>query len=1124
MKTSDSRFAACLTAVLLFLPAATDAGAAAPQQLLWEIGAKDGDNRELALAPDRYAQFRDDAFFVVGWSDPKADWPYVHPGPNDGWAGSRSHTFTILFGLRNRPEEGECRLTLDLLDTHSQAPPTLRITVNGHAFDEMPVPRGAGDASVFGDPRQGRRHTLEISFPADVLREGENEVAITSLQGSWVLYDRVALEGPPGLAGAPLPSRTSIASIEATPLLTETKGSLHQIVRVAVRHVAAEVDARVQGASAEPIPIRLRPGSQILEVPLAAVAEPTTTNVTIAVAGKVLATRGVELKPVRHWVVYLLPHSHVDIGYTHVQTDVERAQWSYLEMAIDTARRTADYPPGARFKWNVEVLWAVDSYLQRATPEKREAFYEAVRKGQVGLDALYGNMLTGLCRPEELLRLLRLAPELAQRTGVKIESAMITDVPGYTWGIVPAFAQTGIKYFSIGPNGGDRIGHTSAAWGDKPFWWIGPNGTDRVLAWMTGTGYWQVFRSSEQLLDYLGRLEESGYPYDMVQVRHCLGDNGAPDVDFADRVRAWNESHAYPKLVIATTAEMFHDFEQRYGSRIPTAKGDFTPYWEDGAASSALETQLNRTAAERLVQAETLYAMLDRAAYPVHDFYKAWRNVILYDEHTWGAYNSVSEPDHPFVKAQWEIKRAFAVDADRQSQDLLAAAVKNRGPEVAGAFDVFNTTCFERDGERVEVPNELAASGDIVVAADGEVMPTQRFTTGELVFLAQRQPGFSQKRYFVKKGTAGTTGMPATATVSAEEGTLANFALSLKVDKQTGAITSLRTKDSQGREIELVDPWTSTGLNDYFYLPGSDLNKLKRNGPVEISVGQQGPVSTSLFVKAKAPGCRELRRTISLIGNLPRVFMVDGIDKRPVREKEGVHLGFAFNVPDGVMRMDVPWAVVRPETDQIPGACKNWFTVQRWVDISNESYGVTWATLDAPLVEVGGITANLIGSLNDPRHWLDRLEPSQTLYSWAMNNHWHTNYCAEQKDWKTFRYWILVHQGPYSPIAAARFGTTVSQPLIAVPARGEPLPEPRLHLSDSSVQVTAFKPSDDGKAWIVRLFGASGESRRTELQWSEPKPRSLSLSDNSERPLKALAGPVEVPAWSIVTMRAERPE
>ena len=47
--------------------------------------------------------------------------------------------------------------------------------------------------------------------------------------------------------------------------------------------------------------------------------------------------------------------------------------------------------------------------------------------------------------------------------------------------------------------------------------------------------------------------------------------------------------------------------------------------------------------------------------------------------------------------------------------------------------------------------------------------------------------------------------------------------------------------------------------------------------------------------------------------------------------------------------MDVPFGIVRPELDQIPSACKNWFSVNRWVDVSNDQLGVTWVTLDAPL-------------------------------------------------------------------------------------------------------------------------------------------------------------------------------
>ena len=85
--------------------------------------------------------------------------------------------------------------------------------------------------------------------------------------------------------------------------------------------------------------------------------------------------------------------------------------------------------------------------------------------------------------------------------------------------------------------------------------------------------------------------------------------------------------------------------------------------------------------------------------------------------------------------------------------------------------------------------------------------------------------------------------------------------------------------------------------------------------------------------------------------------------------------------------MDIPWAVIRPEVDQLPAACKNFFSVGRWADVSNGKYGVTWATLDAPIVEVGGMTFNRACDVNadppvyDPPGWLDKLEPSQTLYS-----------------------------------------------------------------------------------------------------------------------------------------------
>jgi alpha-mannosidase len=67
----------------------------------------------------------------------------------------------------------------------------------------------------------------------------------------------------------------------------------------------------------------------------------------------------------------------------------------------------------------------------------------------------------------------------------------------------------------------------------------------------------------------------------------------------------------------------------------------------------------------------------------------------------------------------------------------------------------------------------------------------------------------------------------------------------------------------------------------------------------------------------------------------------------------------------------------------------------------------------------------------------------------------------------------------------------------------------------------ALKPSDDGKGWIVRLFGASGMTEQVKLAWAKPAPKQVWLSDTSEQPRQAVEGTVEVPGWGIVRLRAE---
>jgi hypothetical protein len=1162
-----------LLTLVLFAGSPAFSAGEAKQPLLWEIGKADRRNAEFALAPGGWAQFKDDAFFVVGSSDPKKDWPYVQPGPVDGWAEARPHTFIVLFGMKSSPAAGECHLEFHLIDTHGTNPPTVRVEVNGQTF-ERSLPNGAGDASVHGQPSKGREHKFTVAFPSNLLKTGDNEVRITTLKGSWMLYDWIGLAAPAGAELGQVQSRTILDEVRPVRALQERDGQVFQPVLVTLRHFGEDTDAVVHMQDGPATKLGLKSGRQEVELMAKAVETETKRQVTVEVSGQAVASREVTLKPVKKLTVYITPHSHTDIGYTEIQTEIEKKQVQNLVDGLAAAKRTADYPPGARFVWNVEVLWAADLYLHRLDDRQRAEFLDAVKRGQVVLNGMYLNELTGLCRPEELVRLFRYSTELAERTGVPIDAAMTSDVPGQTWGTVTAMAHAGIRYFSTAPNYFDRIGTILQEWENRPFYWVGPDGRSKVLVWIPFWGYAMSHRYGKMspglVEDLYTGLEKRGYPFDIAYVRWSgHGDNAIPDPAICEFVRDWNAKYAWPHFIICGTSEAFRAFEQRYGDKLPSVRGDWTPYWEDGAGSSALETAMNRASSDRLAQAETLFAMLKPSQYPAAAFEDAWNKVLLYSEHTWGADVSVSQPESQKTREQWEIKKGYAEAADKQSRELLGAAleahlaggiVKPAGlgdgrvqvlashPQAAlegatqpGTIDVLNTLSWLRTG-LVTLSKELSAAGDRVTDDKGNAVPSQRLASGELVFLARDVPPFAASRYvlggIVKAeglGDGSSASTPdhrqaalddVTRRAVAEGATLDNGVIRLRVDEKTGGIVELTARGMNGN---FVDTSGGEALNDYLYLPGDDLKDLRRSSPVTVRVGEKGPLVASLIVESAAPGCRKLVRELRVVAGLDYVELTNTVDKerlqaksyRAKEGKESVNFAFPFAVPEGDMLLDIPLGIMRPEVDQMPSACKNWFSVGRWADVSNRRYGITWVTLDAPLVQVGGLTATLLNSQYDPNVWRKHVEPTQKLYVWAMNNHWGTNYRAYQEGPTVFRFLLRPH-GRRDPAEASRFATAFSQPLLATRAGStKPTGTPLLRVEPDDVLVTALKPSDDGRALIVRLFGASTEARSAGLRWGRAQPKGIFLSDTSEQAGKRVGDRIPIPVSGLVSLRVE---
>jgi hypothetical protein len=207
--------------------------------------------------------------------------------------------------------------------------------------------------------------------------------------------------------------------------------------------------------------------------------------------------------------------------------------------------------------------------------------------------------------------------------------------------------------------------------------------------------------------------------------------------------------------------------------------------------------------------------------------------------------------------------------------------------------------------------------------------------------------------------------------------------------------------------------------------------------------------------------------------------------------------------------------VFTPGSEQIPGSATDWYNTQHGVQLSGDGVTVTWLCGEAPLVEFGEMKT---GKTPSPVQ-LD----SGTLFSYALNNHWFTNFFARQAGEITLRYRLL--SAPEAgPEELGRAGREFLIPLapvgVAAPSARDAGVEtaaatPRqgsaamgfAEIVEGQAALDAVKVARDGDGWIVRLHEIAGRagSARLRLRW--PTAVRVSVCDILERTQAEHRGP-----------------
>jgi len=314
---------------------------------------------------------------------------------------------------------------------------------------------------------------VDFLLDRGLLRQGRNTLTLTLTDGSFVVYDSVMLLQREHIA--PVEN----LSFQSTIFFKKHGLGLRQVLALnvdfygrAVRTLHAHIQGE-KGFTAEQefwdVPVGPH---QILQFEIPPVKEAQQATLSVSVADQVFSAQG-RIEPQRHWKIYIMPHSHYDLGYTHQQEECLAIHRENTQKAITWM---AKYPD---FYWNMEAQLAED-YLQRGA-QPRE-FIAWARKGRFGVGGFYANMLTGLCSGEELNHTLDAYDVLRRRYGIESRTAVMSDVPSMV-GTVPMFLRGhGIKYLSLrykpyrGPQKIDML--------ETPFYWESPDGS-RVLMWKT---------------------------------------------------------------------------------------------------------------------------------------------------------------------------------------------------------------------------------------------------------------------------------------------------------------------------------------------------------------------------------------------------------------------------------------------------------------------------------------------------------------------------------------------------------------------------------------------------------------------------------------------------------------
>ncbi|MEO6909372.1 MAG: polysaccharide lyase family protein, partial [Edaphobacter sp.] len=378
--------------------------------------------------------------FAAGQSNPAKDWyatqPAVPvPASNSPVENIASAPRAISFSIDRAPSPSYHFHVALLVETASL--PTLEVRINGKVGRFYLQPKldwSMGDGFAAFDPVYSHAD-VAFDFPGSYLHQGSNTITLQAVEESDAFvpdanltYDAIELDnGPAGFR-----SQSSTAQVLPTIFYQQRQGELDEMVELLVRYgqqpkPGSSADLVVAGKHyRQQLQSKRDFGEEKLEVAVPEFSAQTRAQLTWNVNGKV-QHQALAINPQKKWTLFLVPHVHLDIGYSDFQPKVAAIQSRIIDEAMDL---TAKHPD---FRFSTDGSWNLEQFLKTRTPAEQQRVLSAIQKQQLFIPAQYANLLTGFPTAETLIRSLYPSANFSREHGTPFNYANITDVPSYSW-------------------------------------------------------------------------------------------------------------------------------------------------------------------------------------------------------------------------------------------------------------------------------------------------------------------------------------------------------------------------------------------------------------------------------------------------------------------------------------------------------------------------------------------------------------------------------------------------------------------------------------------------------------------------------------------------------------------